>query len=315
MPRAAADAPARKGKAARNASKQAATPADARAARGAHALMDEPPPASTARPQGVAAPEEGERVVLLGNGLAERDVYYSRLETELVAGRLAETLETPVLCYHAGLPGPRRQQSLEIFARSAQVTMVATKAFGMGIDIGDIARVVHWQLPESLSAYVQEVGRAGRDRKTEASALLLQAFGEPPPAADFARMMNLRPDQIRAVLEALDQKQSLPSLRTRFQLSDASLNQLLLPLDEAGALATQGAHYQLRVKLDKQLFQGVMQRLKALRQRRKADLDELKAYVRHRGCRRHYLYKAFDSEPEQAGCQSCDRCRKRPALQ
>ena len=50
---------------------------------GPHAEMDFPPPATEARPQGIAPPASGERIVFIGNGLAERDVYYSRLETEL----------------------------------------------------------------------------------------------------------------------------------------------------------------------------------------------------------------------------------------
>ncbi|MEY4005748.1 MAG: hypothetical protein RLZZ221_1844 [Verrucomicrobiota bacterium] len=74
-----ADAAKRKGKGGKAAAKQA----DAKPVVGAHADFPLPGVAMTARPQGVAAPEDGERVVLLGNGLAERDVYYGRIETEL----------------------------------------------------------------------------------------------------------------------------------------------------------------------------------------------------------------------------------------
>ena len=77
----AAKAPAAKGR--RQTAASTPTPAEVRAARGPHAQMDEPPPATTARPQEIAPPAEGERVAFIGNGLAERDVYYSRLETEL----------------------------------------------------------------------------------------------------------------------------------------------------------------------------------------------------------------------------------------
>ncbi|PKL77085.1 MAG: hypothetical protein CVV27_06960 [Candidatus Melainabacteria bacterium HGW-Melainabacteria-1] len=233
----------------------------------------------------------------------------SRFETEALASQLGEQLATPVLCYHAGMSGPRRQQALEVFSATAQITMVATKAFGMGVDIGDIERVIHWQLPESLSAYVQEVGRAGRDRRLAASALLLQARGEIPPAERFARTLALRPDTVRDVLEQLEQKQSLPSLRQRFQLSDAALNQLLLPLQESGALASRGSHFQLQKALDKTLFKGVMDRIQELRKRRRQDLAQLKAYVRTRACRRSYLYRAFDLEPAKGACGQCDRCR------
>jgi mono/diheme cytochrome c family protein/glucose/arabinose dehydrogenase len=74
-------APKQKGRA-----RKAAPPAagaDAAVAREPHVRMDAPPPATTARAQAVAPPAAGERIVFIGNGLAERDVYYSRLETEL----------------------------------------------------------------------------------------------------------------------------------------------------------------------------------------------------------------------------------------
>ena len=236
----------------------------------------------------------------------------SRLETELLAKRLAERPNVqsagPVLSYHAGMSGPRRQQALEIFTQSPQALMVATKAFGMGVDIGNIARVIHWQMPESLSAYVQEVGRAGRDRKIEASALLLQVMGETPPAEGFAGMMALRPDQVKAVVAALEQKQALAGLRQRFQIADAALNQILLPLEEAELLESRGAHYQLKAPADKALLQTVQQRIEAIRRDRKRDLGELRAFMRTRACRRKFLYKAFDIEPEQQGCGACDRC-------
>jgi hypothetical protein len=70
-----ADAAKRKGKSGKAAAKQG----EAKPVVGPHADFPLPGAATTARPQGVAAPEDGERVVLLGNGLAERDVYYGRI--------------------------------------------------------------------------------------------------------------------------------------------------------------------------------------------------------------------------------------------
>lgn len=250
----------------------------------------------------------GKRKSLLTEIRSKTLIYVSsRIEAESLSQELSGALPGPVLCYHAGMQGPRRQQALEVFSGSPQAVMVATKAFGMGVDIGDIARVIHWQLPESLSAYVQEVGRAGRNRQGEASALLLRSLGEAPPAEAFGQMLALRPDQIRAVLGALQQKQSLMSLRQRFQLSDAALNQMLLPLEETGALESKGSHFQLRVEADKVLFKTLWERLEMLKRRRREDLSQLRGYLRARGCRRRYLYQAFDTEPEQS-CGACDRC-------
>ncbi|MGV3525843.1 MAG: RecQ family ATP-dependent DNA helicase [Candidatus Sericytochromatia bacterium] len=233
----------------------------------------------------------------------------SRSETERVSTRLQESLDSPVLCYHAGLPGPRREQVLERFATGQPGVMVATKAFGMGVDIGDIERVIHWQLPESLSAYVQEVGRAGRDRQRSASGLLLMLWGEAPPAKLLARLQQLRGDQIKVLLRALADGTSLPQLRQRFELSDSTLQQLLLPLEQSQQLERNGQQLRLLSAPDRDLRQSLLHHVRQLAKQRQADLDELKAYCRFRRCRRHFLHQVFDLPAPESGCGHCDRCR------
>ena len=88
--------------------------------------------------------------------------------------------------YHGRLGGRERAEHQEAFMSGAARTMVATNAFGMGIDRPDIRYVVHYQLPGSLEAYYQEAGRAGRDGN-EARCTLLYDHGDRRVQLYFAR--------------------------------------------------------------------------------------------------------------------------------
>ena len=101
---------------------------------------------------------------ILGRHAGEASIVYciSRKETERLAARLAAEglLARP---YHAGLDQKERHKTQEAFARETIDVVVATVAFGMGIDRSNVRLVLHTSLPKSLEAYQQETGRAGRD--------------------------------------------------------------------------------------------------------------------------------------------------------
>ena len=103
----------------------------------------------------------------------------TRADVERLAGNLG-TVSRPVLPYHAGLSPDVRAANQAAFVASENMVMVATVAFGMGIDKPDVRFVAHAGLPKSIEAYYQETGRAGRDGDP---ALALMLWG----AEDFAR--------------------------------------------------------------------------------------------------------------------------------
>jgi ATP-dependent DNA helicase RecQ len=106
----------------------------------------------------------GQTLGILGRHRGEASIVYciSRRETEDLAARLAAEgiLARP---YHAGLDAAERHATQEAFARETIDVVVATVAFGMGIDRSNVRLVLHTSLPKSLEAYQQETGRAGRD--------------------------------------------------------------------------------------------------------------------------------------------------------
>lgn len=126
----------------------------------------------------------------------------SRKGAEDLAAKLAST-GRPVSAYHAGLPPEQRASTQAQFVKSEDMVMVATIAFGMGIDKPDVRFVIHAGLPKSIEAYYQETGRAGRDGDPATAHMF---WG----AGDFAKarqwLANVSEDRLpseRARLNAL----------------------------------------------------------------------------------------------------------------
>jgi ATP-dependent DNA helicase RecQ len=127
------------------------------------------------RPKAGAA---GQLVDLLRSARGKPAIVYcfSRGDTEELAGRLRDE-GFDALPYHAGLDRDVRRVTQEKFIRDQISVIVATIAFGMGIDKPDVRLVVHMDLPKTLEGYYQETGRAGRDG-LPSECVLFYAFGD-----------------------------------------------------------------------------------------------------------------------------------------
>ncbi|XP_020111458.1 ATP-dependent DNA helicase Q-like 5 [Ananas comosus] len=93
-------------------------------------------------------------------------------ETDIVCKYLCDN-NIPAKAYHSGIPAKNRSSIQGLFCSNKIRAIVATVAFGMGLDKGDVEGVIHYSLPESLEEYVQETGRAGRDGRLSYCHLLL----------------------------------------------------------------------------------------------------------------------------------------------
>jgi ATP-dependent DNA helicase RecQ len=216
-------------------------------------------------------------------------------------------------CYHAGLPAKERTQVHESFVADELDVVVATTAFGMGIDKPNVRFVFHHAISESLDAYYQEIGRAGRD-------------GEPADAVLFFRIEDLGlrkffngggelgADQLLGVAVAVareDGPVEPTALAETTGLSQTRLTAAVSRLEEAGAVevlpggavvATGAVH---PIDAAEEAARNEEARSKIERSR----VEMVRSYAESRSCRREFLLNYFG---EQVGgaCGTCDNCRR-----
>ncbi|MGH7497772.1 MAG: RecQ family ATP-dependent DNA helicase [Gemmatimonadales bacterium] len=181
--------------------------------------------------------------------------------------------------YHAGLPKARRAATLRDFLEDRVDVIVATCAFGLGIDKPDVRLVVHWTLPATPEAYYQEAGRAGRDGAF-ARCVLLWRQGD----AELHRRQLEVTFPPRAVLEKLWNQGETRGVAENVQASAERLRRELRP--ESGPID----------------WSGVQER----RRRAEARIAAVETYASGKACRRRALLGYFGERLER--CAGCDRC-------
>ncbi len=168
-------------------------------------------------------------------------IYVARQETAEAVATALQRSGCPARAYHAGLPDDHRAEAQDAFLSGHCPAIVATLAFGMGIDLPGVRAVFHYDLPRSLANYLQEIGRAGRDGRPAHCEVLASA--ENLPFLENAILADTpTPEGLRACLDSFLRRGPQPAF-SRWQLSrladvrPAALDGLLTHLEMEGVLS------------------------------------------------------------------------------
>ena len=242
---------------------------------------------------------------LLADAGARPAIVYasSRKSAEELATRLNRDFSARA--YHAGLESSVRERVQRDFLAGKIEVVVATIAFGMGVDKADVRTVVHVALPGSVEAFYQEIGRAGRDG-LESRTVLLYNFGDRKMQEFFLEKNYPPTSDLDRVARALGEEFApVGTLQRRLKMDSETLDRSLEKLIGAG-VATMDMNGDVRATGENSWKAGYEAQVAA----RRAQIDRMVAFAEGHACRMTALVQHFGDTTDTRGpCGRCDVCR------
>jgi ATP-dependent DNA helicase RecQ len=250
----------------------------------------------------------------------------TRKKVDLVSETLA-SWGVNCVSYHGGLSDQERVKAQEIFISKKVDIAVATNAFGMGIDRGDVRFVIHYEIPGSVEAYYQEAGRAGRDGEAAVCELLFN-YADTRTQEFFIDGANPSAVTVRQVYQYLlnEADQNHEVFRTLEEMADHADVKNSMAVGSALSVLARGRFIERfdvqgkRMRGTRLLQPDLLTRDLALdedamEKKDARDREKLKAMVEmsySRTCRQQWILNYF-GEADAETCGNCDVCRERNA--
>jgi DNA topoisomerase-3 len=225
----------------------------------------------------------------------------SRKEADALGEELRSAF--PAAAYHAGMPAAARDRVQAAFLSGGLEVIVATIAFGMGVDKPDIRTVIHTGLPGSVEGYYQEIGRAGRDGKPS-RAILLYSWTDRRSHEFFHTRDYPDADVLERIFRVLTPEALAPeAIRRKLHLDEEVFERALEKLWIHKGAVVDAAGHAARGE------PGWLKPYLAQRDHKLAQLDLIVRYAESHGCRMLHLVRHFgDQEDSGKACGLCDGC-------